>query len=73
MKEEKIKDEAKQIMDRFMAELGEIKLTEEFGLVREEQIREPKETMPDEDFKERMLKNAPKVRGDSIVAEKKNW
>lgn len=73
MKEEKIKEEAKKIMDGFMAELGEIEVKEEFGLVRDEQIREPQEKRQDDGFKERMLKNAPKTKGDSIVAEKKSW
>lgn len=73
MNEAKVKDEAKRIMDAFLSELGETEVKEEFGLVREENIRDAKAKSPEPGFKERMLKNAPKVKDDMIVAEKKTW
>ena len=73
MNENKVKEEAKRIMDAFMAELGETEVKEDFGLVREENIRDAKVKSPESGFKARMLKNAPKVKDDMIVAEKKTW
>lgn len=74
MNTEKIKAEAKQIMDDFMKALDKVKdIPEEFGAERKNSIREPSESLYGEEFKEKILKNAPKKDDDCIVAEKKSW
>jgi len=74
MKEEKIKEQAKQIMDEFMKALESVKdVPEEFGIEREPAMREPKKPSCDPEFKKRLLKNAPKTKDDCVQAEKKHW
>lgn len=71
---EQIRQQAKAIMDEFIAALETVEQAEpDVGLVRDEGIRQPGDSLADPTFKERMLKNAPKVKGDCIVAEKKQW
>ncbi|MFH1072413.1 MAG: hypothetical protein V1743_03215 [Nanoarchaeota archaeon] len=73
-REEEVKRIAKKIMDEFMEELGKVKLEEEFGVERNEMFREPdQKSTADPEFRQRMLKNAAKVKDDCIVAEKKSW
>ena len=71
--EEKIRKQAKQIMDEFMKALEKVKDEELiYGLEREESTRKPR--APDEEgFRERMFKNAVKKKGDHMVAERKGW
>lgn len=74
MDSEKIKIEAKEIMDNFMNSLSDIEVEEEFELLRENCYREElgiKES--DEDFKQRFLSNAPKTNGNAILANKGAW
>lgn len=72
--QEKIKKEAKQIMDSFIQELEKISFKEEdFSVKKEKNIREKIKTESNPEFRERMLKNAPKVKDNFILAEKKKW
>ena len=70
---EKIKEQAKKLLDNFASALGDIK-TEEVYVERDEDRRdETQASAPNEDFKKRILKNAPKKDDDCIVAEKGSW
>ncbi|MBI2175935.1 hypothetical protein HYU40_01110 [Candidatus Woesearchaeota archaeon] len=72
--EEKIKKQAKAIMDEFVKALDKVgDLSGEVGLEREQTTREGKKSKPDDGFRERMLTNAPKKDSDNIIAEKKSW
>lgn len=74
MDEEKIKSQAKAIMDEFIRALELAGLsTGEGGLEREEMTREAKKTEPESEFRKRMLKNAPKKDNSHIIAERKSW
>ncbi len=71
--EEKIKRQAKAIMDDFVKALDKIgKVKEEFGVERPDFVRAPKKSTFT-DFKEKALNNAPKRKGDYFVMEKKRW
>lgn len=71
---EKIKEQAKAIMDEFVKALDKAgEVSGEIGLEREQATREGKKSKPDNDFRERMLKNAPKKDSDYIIAERKSW
>ncbi len=71
--EEKIKKEAKQIMDDFIKALDKIKeIPGEFGAEREQSTRKP-EKKEETDFRKRMLKNAPRKDDDFVLMEKKSW
>lgn len=75
--QEKIAQQAKKIMDEFMAALDKLK-TEEgenvpVGFEREDFVRESKQRKPSSAFKERVLKDAPRKKGDFLLAEKKHW
>ena len=72
--EGKIRKQAKAIMDEFVKALDKVgKISGNVGLEREHTTREGKKSKPDTDFRERMLKNAPKQEGGRIIAEKKGW
>lgn len=71
---EEIQKQAKEIMDNFVNALGNIEVEENFDLKREASYREegsPNEL--DEDFRQRFLKNAPKTRGNAVLANKGEW
>ena len=72
---DKITQQAKKIMDNFMSALKKAEeVKAPFTIKRDLNIRSSAaqlETNPD--FRQRMLKNAPKVKDDCIVAEKKKW
>jgi len=71
---DKILSEAKKIMDEFIKALSNVKLKEKFGVERLKQTRTPlTEKCENSDFKKRMLANAPKVKDDYLVMEKKKW
>ena len=71
---EKIRKQAKQIMDDFIRALNKTEgLKNEFGQERKSFTREKAKSEKDTDFRKRMFKNAPKKRDDFIVMEKKNW
>jgi Asp-tRNA(Asn)/Glu-tRNA(Gln) amidotransferase C subunit len=74
MDEEKIRKEAREILDKFAKELEGVELKErkdkkEVGGVREEGSGGEGSS----DFRKRMFANAPNKEGDFIVAEKKKW
>lgn len=72
--EEKIKKQAKAIMDEFVKALDKVgEISGEVGLEREETTREAEQSRPNKEFKEKLLKNAPKKADGYIVAEKKSW
>ena len=74
MDEEKIKRQAKEIMDEFMKALEKLpQTTGEFGSERTESLREGKAQKPNKEFKKRLLQNAPKSKDDYLVMEKKKW
>ena len=73
-KQEQIRIEAKEILQRFSKKLQNVKFVErkekeEFGGMREE----GEGLAGDPDFRARMFKNAPHTEGDFIIAEKKKW
>ena len=71
---EQIRQQAKKIMDEFIAALDKVPDEEiAIGFDRTDGVRSPGKGTPDPGFRERMLKNAPKVKDDCIVAEKKQW
>ena len=72
--EEKIKKQAKKLMDEFA------KALDKAGYVYggympepEEAVRKAAGSKSDGHFRERMLKNAPKKDSDHIIAERKSW
>ncbi|MFT4309927.1 MAG: hypothetical protein ACMXYL_05580 [Candidatus Woesearchaeota archaeon] len=65
-------EDVKRILSVFGKQLEEYKEDDQIFLERDETIREPN-TIENPGFKERMLKNAPKHDGSSIIAEKKHW
>jgi Asp-tRNA(Asn)/Glu-tRNA(Gln) amidotransferase C subunit len=73
MDEEKIKQQAKQIIDNFVSALEKIETKEEpVERVNDRRMENtPKET--DKDFKKIMFENAPNKKGDCITAEKGKW
>ena len=74
MDQEKIKAQAKSIMDNFMGALGSIDVESEYLLNRDITLREdcdPKK--PSEEFRQAFLKNAPQTKSDAIVTVKGTW
>jgi hypothetical protein len=70
--EKKAKEDVTRILDSFKEQLKDFKEDDDVFLTRNETTRIPKkESNPG--FKERMLQNAKKHDGDSIIAEKKHW
>ncbi len=72
---QKIKKEAKSIMDDFARALGKVKLGDDIGNIeREKDTREEKEPCKsDKEFRKLVFKNAPKRKGDHLIAEKGGW
>jgi len=71
---EKIEKQAKRIMDDFISVLDKVpEINQEFGQEREEQLRKPEKAEDSKEFRQRMFKNAPKVKDDCLVMEKKSW
>lgn len=61
-------------MDEFIKALDKVgEMGGEVGIEREKTTREASKSKPDRDFRERMLRNAPKKDSDYIIAEKKSW
>jgi len=75
MNQEKIKEQAKQIMDEFIDALEGVKdMPKDFGIERAPSMRKVKDKPScDPEFKKRLLANAPKTKNDCIQAEKKHW
>ncbi len=68
---DKVRKQAKQIMDEFINALPS-ELNEDFGSERDLQTRMPGKPLKG-DFRDRMLKNAPRKNSDFIIAGKKHW
>ncbi len=74
MDAEKVRKQAKAIMDDFISALDKAeKAKEDVGIERKQDTRTPEKCELTEGFPERMLKNAPKRKGSYLVAEKKKW
>ena len=72
--ESEVLAQAKKIMDEFMKALDKVIMTEKFGVVREQQVRESNLPAPDStEFRKRIFRNAPKIKDDCFVMEKKKW
>jgi len=73
--QEKVKKEAKQILDKFAKALEKVKdNNEEIAFVdREDFEREEGKAAKCENFKQKLLENAPKKDNDFIIAEKGDW
>ena len=74
-KQEKIKKEARHILDKFAKALEKVETKEEnFYVDREDfERKEGNGEACEKDFKRNMLKNAPEHEGDFIIVEKGNW
>ncbi|HME87252.1 MAG TPA: hypothetical protein VKE88_02470 [Candidatus Nanoarchaeia archaeon] len=74
MNEAEILKQAKKIMDDFVKALDKVSVSEKYGVHRDEQVRiAEKECEDSSQFRKRIFKNAPKVKDDYFVMEKKNW
>lgn len=72
--EEKIRRQAKAIMDEFIKALDRAgKLEGKAWIERDENTRQGKKTKADNSFRERMLKNAPRKDGNYVLTERKSW
>lgn len=72
MDQDKIKIEAKKILDKFAKALEKVKTKENFYVDRDEFERE-ENGVKCEDFKASLLDNAPKKDSDFVIAEKGEW
>ena len=75
MDKEAIRKQAKKIMDDFVSALDKAKeIEEKFGAERSEQMRDASGKCYDSSkFRKRMFRNAPKVKDDCLIMEKKSW
>ena len=74
MDQKQIEASANKIMDSFMKALKKVGETETgFVVKRDKNVRDGDKAESDPEFRDRMFKNAPKVKGDYIQAEKKKW
>lgn len=71
----KIEKDARRILDNFSSALGKVEFRAERREVKESSgFRNEGDGMKaDEDFRKRMLENAPNKNEDSIIAERKKW
>lgn len=73
-KEQEIVAQAKKIMDEFISALSKVSVKENFGAQRKKQTRTPEKSCVDSsEFRKRAFKNAPKIKDDYFVMEKKEW
>ena len=71
---EKIKEEAKHILDKFAKSLEAVKLKEKSLKSQVSGFRnEGSGEKSSQEFREMLFSNAPKTEGDCIIAEKKKW
>jgi len=71
---EKIRKQAKYIMDNFIKALDKAEgIKQEFGSERKCSMRAEIKKDKDPEFRKRMFNNAPKKRDDFLVMEKKTW
>jgi len=75
MDTERIKSDAKKIIDSFSERLSKIKVSDKEPVIkrREFERTEGNGQECDKDFKKIMFENAPNKNGDFILAEKKKW
>jgi Asp-tRNA(Asn)/Glu-tRNA(Gln) amidotransferase C subunit len=74
MNEKEILAQAKKIMDDFVKVLDKVKVEEKFGSERKAQVRVPSEKCTDSsEFRQKVFKNAPKIKDDLFIMEKKQW
>ncbi len=73
MDQQKIEEQARQIMDDFMKELGNIEQPREFGLLREAETRQPAHQEASQQFIDIFFENAPRVQDRQLMMEKKQW
>lgn len=75
MNQDKIKKQAKQILDKFASALAKVDSDKiEIGVDREEFERKENEGKEcEKGFKKRFLENAPQYNDDFIIAEKGGW
>mgnify|MGYP001587398607 FL=1 len=75
MDKDKIKKEAKLILDKFAKALEKVekKYDLDFNVNREEFERKENTGEKCEDFKNQLLENTPKKDNDFIIAEKGGW
>jgi Asp-tRNA(Asn)/Glu-tRNA(Gln) amidotransferase C subunit len=74
MNQAQITKEAKRILDNFAKFLEKIKIKPKSLPKKTGGFRGEKEPQPaNEEFKKRILSNAPESDGDFIIAEKKTW
>lgn len=72
--DDKIKKQAKEIMDEFMNALEKVNVElDHTSSQTEKNTREENPSKPDKEFNKRFLKNAPKTKDGEIIAEKKKW
>ena len=71
---EAIKNETKQLLDKFSKALDAVKNSEEWNVERDEDRRKEGDGREVEsDFRRIMLENAPNKTEDFVLAEKKSW
>lgn len=71
---DKIKKQAKEIMDSFEKELKKVESEKiELGVKRKNQLRDETKNEQDPDFRKIFFENAPNKEGDWIKAEKGKW
>jgi len=72
---EDIRKEAKKIIDDFSEKISKAKVPKEEPVIEREEFERAEKSGNecDEDFRERMLSNAPNKNKDAIIAETKKW
>jgi hypothetical protein len=71
---EKIRMEARELLDKFASKLESVKLKGKKKEEKEGGFREERSgNTPEAGFRKRMFANAPEKNADNIIAEKKKW
>jgi hypothetical protein len=76
MNSDKIKQEAKQVLDKFAKALEKVEKEHDIEACVDREIFERKEGNSrdyDKNFKKKILENAPQHDDDFIIAETKGW
>ena len=71
--QEKIKKQAKEIIDDFARLLKGVEKTEFEGVKRENQTRKDGKAQSDPEFRKLFFENIPRKEGDWLKAEKGKW
>jgi len=70
----KIEKEAKEVLDKFAKALAKVKTSVSIEKSTDQGYRkEGNGAKPDPDFRKLFFANAPKIKGDNIISEKKKW